>query len=155
KDQLARAGVATRAILLEPAGRGTAAALTLAAVHSVTADDPVLLAMPSDHLIVDDARWSAAAGHAAALAQQGYIVAFGVPPSGPETGYGYIRAGRILSNDSKIIEAFVEKPDAGTARRYVESGDYLWNAGIFAVRASVWIDAIGSFRKDILSACER
>jgi mannose-1-phosphate guanylyltransferase/mannose-6-phosphate isomerase len=82
-------------------------------------------------------------------------VAFGVPPSSPQTGYGYIRAGRALDATASFVEAFVEKPDAATAARYLESGQFLWNAGIFAVRASVWIDLIGNLRRDILAACER
>src|SRR5260221_189462 len=83
-------------------------------------------------------------------AQQGHMVTFGVPPTAPETGYGYIRIGK-----SNFLEAFVEKPDLDTAREYLASGRYLWNSGIFAVRASVWLDAIASFRKDIFAACER
>jgi mannose-1-phosphate guanylyltransferase/mannose-6-phosphate isomerase len=176
-EQLKRAGARPKAILLEPAGdgsgsggRGTAPALTLAAVHAVTADDPVLLAMPSDHAVKDKKAFQEAVDRAAALARQGYIVTFGVPPAAPETGYGYIRAGGKVKSaatgaagpaqaedghDAYYVEAFVEKPDAALARAYVESGEYLWNAGIFAVRASVWIDAIGSFRKEILAACER
>ena len=147
--QLARVGLRPKAILLEPKGRGTAPALTLAAVHAVTADDPVLLAMPSDHFIPQREAFLRAAAQAAGLAAQGRIVTFGVPPSAPETGYGYIRA------KSGYVEAFVEKPDAATAQRYFASGEYLWNAGIFAMRASVWIDAIGLWRPDILKACER
>jgi mannose-1-phosphate guanylyltransferase/mannose-6-phosphate isomerase len=147
--QLARMGVRPRAILLEPKGRGTAPALTLAAVHVVTADDPVLLAMPSDHFIAQPEAFHKAVARAAALARQGRIVALGVPPASPETGYGYLRA------DGEYIEAFVEKPDAERARQYFESGQYLWNAGIFAVRASVWLDAIADFRPDIFRAAER
>jgi mannose-1-phosphate guanylyltransferase/mannose-6-phosphate isomerase len=170
-EQLSRAGARPKAILLEPAGngaasggRGTAPALTLAAVHAVTADDPVLLAMPSDHVVLDTKAFHEAVERAAALAGQGYIVTFGVPPASPETGYGYIRAGGVVKGgdgtsprepQAHYVEAFVEKPDEALARTYVESGKYLWNAGIFAVRASVWIDAIGSFRKEILAACER
>ncbi|HEY6864140.1 MAG TPA: mannose-1-phosphate guanylyltransferase/mannose-6-phosphate isomerase [Burkholderiales bacterium] len=157
--QLARAGSRPRAILLEPKGRGTAPALTLAAVHSVTADDPVLLAMPSDHSIADAAAFRRAVERGAALAQQGFIVTFGVPPRSPETGYGYIRAGRALGGSSgeeaAFIEAFVEKPDAQRAQEYFASGRFLWNSGIFAVRASVWLEAIAAFRKDIFAACER
>jgi mannose-1-phosphate guanylyltransferase/mannose-6-phosphate isomerase len=169
-EQLKRAGARPKAILLEPAGdgagsggRGTAPALTLAAVHAVTADDPVLLVMPSDHVVQDKQAFHEAVDRAAALARQGYIVTFGVPPAGPETGYGYIRAGAIVKSEglsarepqAHYVEAFVEKPNAAFARTYIDSGNYLWNAGIFAVRASVWIDAIGSFRKEILAACER
>ena len=147
--QLARAGVRPKAMLLEPMGRGTAPALTLAAVHSVTADDPVLLAMPSDHFIPQGDAFRQAAARAAALATQGRIVTLGVPPTAAETGYGYIRA------NGAYVEAFVEKPDAARAKQYFESGEYLWNAGIFAVRASVWLDAIAEFRPDIFRACER
>jgi mannose-1-phosphate guanylyltransferase / mannose-6-phosphate isomerase len=176
-EQLKQAGARPKAILLEPAGngtapggRGTAPALTLAAVHAVMADDPVLLAMPSDHVVLDKEAFQRAVERGAALARQGYIVTFGVPAASPETGYGYIRAGgRVKSAaagpsgiagaeegvDANYVEAFVEKPDAALAQTYVDSGRYLWNSGIFAVRASVWIDAIGSFRKEILAACER
>jgi mannose-1-phosphate guanylyltransferase/mannose-6-phosphate isomerase len=149
QEQLRRAGIRPRAILLESKGRGTAAALTLAAVHAITADDPVLLAMPSDHFIAQRDAFHQAVARGAALAEQGNIVAFGVPPVSPETGYGYIRA------RGDYLEAFVEKPDAAKAAEYVASGQYLWNAGIFAVRASVWLDAIGEFRPDIFKACER
>jgi len=149
QDQLRRAGIRPRAILLESKGRGTAAALTLAAVHAITADDPVLLAMPSDHFIPQREAFEQAVARGTAYAQEGKIVAFGVPPLSPETGYGYIRA------RGDELEAFVEKPDAATAAQYLASGQYLWNAGIFAVRASVWLDAIGEFRPEIFKACER
>jgi mannose-1-phosphate guanylyltransferase/mannose-6-phosphate isomerase len=148
-SQLKRVGARAKAILLEPIGRGTAPALTLAAIHALSADDPVLLAMPSDHYITQREAFQQAVQRGAALAAGARIVVFGVPPRGPETGYGYIRA------DGDYVDAFVEKPDVETAREYLASGKYLWNAGIFAVRASVWIDAIGSLRKDILAACER
>ena len=156
-DQLKRVGARPKAILLEPQGRGTAPALTLAAVHAVTADDPVLLVMPSDHVIARPEAFGRAVERGAALARHGHLVIFGVPPSSAETGYGYVRAGRPAGKDGEAcyVEAFVEKPDAAAAQRYCESKDYLWNAGIVAVRASVWIDAIGNFRKDILAACER
>jgi mannose-1-phosphate guanylyltransferase/mannose-6-phosphate isomerase len=162
-EQLKRIGARPKAILLEPQGRGTAPALTLAAVHSITADDPVLLAMPADHVVLDPENFRRAVERGAALARQGYIVTFGVPPSSPETGYGYIRAGGRVQGgpdaggeaEAHYVDAFVEKPDAATAQSYVDSKNYLWNAGIFAVRASVWLDAIGYYRKDIFSACER
>ena len=149
QEQLRRAGVRARSIILEPKGRGTAPALTLAAIHAVTADDPVLVAMPSDHFIARADAFRDALERGVAAAAKGSIVAFGVPPAGPETGYGYIRA------RGDYIDAFVEKPDAARAQEYFARGDYLWNAGIFAVRASVWIDAIGGFQPQILKACER
>jgi mannose-1-phosphate guanylyltransferase / mannose-6-phosphate isomerase len=149
QEQLARTGVRSKAILLESKGRGTAPALTLAAVPAVTADDPVLVAMPSDHFIARRDAFLRAIERGAAFAAKGNIVAFGVPPASAETGYGYIRAA------GDYVGQFVEKPDAETARGYFASGNYLWNAGIFAVRASVWIDAVGNLRPDILRACER
>jgi mannose-1-phosphate guanylyltransferase/mannose-6-phosphate isomerase len=156
-DQLRRVGARPKAILLEPQGRGTAPALTLAAVHAVTADDPVLLVMPSDHVIARTEAFERAVERGAALARQGHLVIFGVPPSGAETAYGYVRAGRPLGKDDAacFVEDFVEKPDAATAQAYARDRSYLWNAGIVAVRASVWIDAIGNCRRDILAACER
>jgi mannose-1-phosphate guanylyltransferase/mannose-6-phosphate isomerase len=141
--------VRTKAILLESKGRGTAPALTLAAIHGVTADDPVLVAMPSDHFIARRDAFQRAIAEGAALAGHGAIVAFGVPPSAAETGYGYIRA------NADYIQEFCEKPNAEKANAYFASGQYLWNAGIFAVRASVWLDAIGELRPDIFKACER
>jgi mannose-1-phosphate guanylyltransferase / mannose-6-phosphate isomerase len=148
--QLRRAAVRPKLIMLESAGRGTAPALTLAAIHAVTADDPVLLAMPSDHFIAQRDAFQRAVERGAALARnKDGIVAFGVPPLSAETGYGYIRA------KGDYVEEFVEKPNLETAKQYLASGQYLWNAGIFAVRASVWIDAIGNFRPEILKACER
>ncbi|TMG80476.1 MAG: mannose-1-phosphate guanylyltransferase/mannose-6-phosphate isomerase, partial [Betaproteobacteria bacterium] len=123
QSQLARVGAKPRAILLEPKGRGTAPALTLAAMHMVASDDPVLLAMPSDHVIVDRNAFQRSVERGAALAGQGYVVTFGVPPGAPETGYGYIRAGRTLGDpNASFIEAFVEKPDIATARDYLASG---------------------------------
>ena len=158
-EQLRAIGARPKGILLEPKGRGTAPALTIAAVHCVTADDPVLLVMPSDHVVLDNAKFSRAVEIGAGLAREGYIVTFGVPATAPETGYGYIRAGGPVNGTkdgaARFVDAFVEKPGPEAARGYVASGDYLWNAGIFAVRASVWIDAIGSLRKEILAACER
>ena len=123
-------------------------------MHAVTADDPVLLAMPSDHVIPQRDAFQRAVERGAALAQQGYIVAFGVPPASPETGYGYIRAGRERSRRTSSRPSS-RSPTRPRPREYLASGQYLWNAGIFAVRASVWIDAIGDFRHDILAACER
>jgi mannose-1-phosphate guanylyltransferase/mannose-6-phosphate isomerase len=149
QEQLRRAGCRPKAIILESKGRGTAPALTLAAIHAVTADDPVLAAMPSDHFIGRRDAFQRALERGAALAGKGRIVAFGVPPTSPDTGYGYIRA------DGEFLEQFVEKPDAAKAAEYLGCGNYLWNAGIFAVRASVWIDAIGNWSPQILRACER
>ncbi len=157
-DQLRAIGAGSPSIVLEPAGKGTAPALTLAALHTLADGDPVLAVMPSDHVIAGRREFHDAIRRGAALAAGGCIVTFGVPPDAPETGYGYIRIGNELdagrAPPAYAIGAFVEKPDAETAQRYVAAGTYLWNSGIFMVRGSVWIDAIGRFRPEILAACE-
>ncbi len=148
--QLRRAGVRPKAIILESKGRGTAPALTLAAVHAVTADDPVLLAMPSDHFIAQTRGFPARHGARRGARAQGRHRRLRRAPGGCGDG---LRVHQ--SQFTSTYEQFVEKPDVARAQEYFASGQYLWNAGIFAVRASVWIDAIGSFRPEILKACER
>src|SRR5881394_1847116 len=127
-EQLRACGMERGRFLLEPFGRGTAPALTLAAVDLVAADDPVMIAMPSDHVIERREEFCAAMALGAKLAEAGYLVAFGAPPQSPETGYGYIRAGRAVSVGGEpvahFVDAFVEKPDAATAARYLASGQY-------------------------------
>ena len=148
-EQLLRAGAPPKAVLLESRGRGSAAALTLAAVHAVTADDPVLLVLPSNHSIARDDAFRAAVEHAAVLARRGALVALGVPPSAPLTGYGYLRA------RAEYIESFVAQPDAATAKACFDSGQCLWSTGIFALRASAWIEAIANLCPEVFKACER
>ncbi|MEO7938392.1 MAG: mannose-1-phosphate guanylyltransferase/mannose-6-phosphate isomerase, partial [Burkholderiaceae bacterium] len=147
-------------IVLEPLGRNTAPALTLAALAAATDDasDPVLLVMPADHVILDTQAFCAAVHHGAQLAADGKVVTFGITPDAPETGYGYIQGGGPLpgaadGDAARLIARFVEKPDLATARQYLSQGDYLWNSCIFMLRASVWLAAIGSCRGDILAAC--
>lgn len=143
-------------VLLEPFGRNTAPALTLAAL-AVVADggsDPVLLVMPSDHVITDTAAFRDAVVRGAMLAEDGAVVTFGITPDYPETGYGYIQAGLPVAEGGALtITRFVEKPDKKTAQSYLDAGDYLWNSGLFMMRASVWLSAIGLCRPDILQAC--
>ncbi len=165
-ERLAFCGACAQ-IVLEPAPRNTAPALTVAALAAravdgtADADDPVLIAMPADHLIADTAAFGAALAQAVAHAARGAIVALGVPPTHAETGYGYIRTGEPIGedgtqgmHDARRIGGFVEKPDAELAGRYVASGDYWWNSGVFVVRASVWLEAIAQCRPAIASACE-
>lgn len=158
-EQLRGIGTDTRSIILEPCGKGTAPALTLAALHTLQDDDPILLVMPSDHMISERKLFQDAVERGASLAAEGYLVTFGVPPMSPETGYGYIRVGAEVDAGrtpaARYIHSFVEKPDEDTAKRYCASGHYLWNSGIFAVRASVWIDSVGNFQPEMLAACER
>ncbi|HSI23404.1 MAG TPA: mannose-1-phosphate guanylyltransferase/mannose-6-phosphate isomerase [Methylophilaceae bacterium] len=144
-------------LLLEPVGRNTAPALTMAALEaSRDGEDPVLLVMPSDHVILDTAAFQEAVRQGAALAAIDTVVTFGITPDCPETGYGYIRMGEPLAgtgNGACSIANFVEKPDRETAQRYLDEGKYLWNSGLFMMRASVWITAIEQCRPDILAAC--
>ena len=142
-------------IVLEPLGRNTAPALTLAAL-AATRDgaDPILLVMPADHVILDVAAFQSVVRQGAALADGGAVVTFGITPDCPETGFGYIQTGATLGQGAACrIARFDEKPDAVTAQGYLDSGDYLWNSGLFMLRASVWLQAIGVCRADILAAC--
>lgn len=155
-EQLRLAGAMPGAIVLEPAGRNTAPALTLAALVALQAgDDPVLVVMPADHVITDTHAFRAAVAHAASRAESGKVVTFGMKPTHSETGYGYIQAGSVLPGEdgAREMNAFTEKPDSATARRYVASGEYFWNSGIFVLRASVWLEQLGATRPDIVSAC--
>ena len=143
-EQARQIGVELTTIMLEPAGRNTAPALTAAAsIATRDGADPLLLMMPSDHLIADIAAFQRAVSAGAALAADGEVVTFGIVPTRAETGYGYIELGAPVGTNiappSHVVKAFKEKPDADTALRYIDSGGYLWNAGIFMMRASVWL----------------
>ncbi|BBU69657.1 mannose-1-phosphate guanylyltransferase/mannose-6-phosphate isomerase [Fluviibacter phosphoraccumulans] len=155
-EQMRQIGVKPAALLLEPCGRNTAPALTLAAFQAAEegSTDPVLVIMAADHVIQDAEAFREAVAKAVPLAEAGRLVTFGIGPLGPETGYGYIRLDESDDNCSFVVERFVEKPDIETAREYVASGQYLWNSGIFVIKASVWLDKIGQFRPDILAACQ-
>lgn len=160
-EQLRLMGRRAAAIVLEPKGRNTAPALTLAAlVAARSGEDPVMLVMPADHNIRDEPGFRAAVADAHALARDGAVVTFGIVPSAPETGYGYIRQGAALartdlSGPAYALDGFVEKPDAETAQGYLASGEYLWNSGLFVLRASVWLALIERFRTEIAQAVTR
>ena len=148
-------------IVLEPTGRNTAPALTLAALAARRNQlDPVLLVMPSDHVITDVDAFQTAVSQGAELADAGAVVTFGITADSPETGYGYIQSGTTYGTASgtqaavRRIARFVEKPDLATAREYLAAGSYLWNSGLFMMRASVWLDAMQVCRPDILLACQ-
>jgi len=166
-EQMRSMGVQAEALILEPVGRNTAPALTLAALHlEAAAHDTVMLVMPADHVITDKPAFLAAVGQAAGLAQAGAVVTFGIVPDKPETGYGYIRRGAALAGPAgghtlagpaggHTLAGFVEKPDLATAQKYVDSGEYWWNSGLFALKPSVWLKAIGSLHPQILAACSK
>jgi mannose-1-phosphate guanylyltransferase/mannose-6-phosphate isomerase len=150
--QLGRQG----SIMLEPVGRNTAPAMTLAALWaSRSGADPVLVVMPADHVIQDGEHFRAAVARAARLAEAGMAVTFGITPDRPETGYGYIQQGPALAAEpgAHTLARFVEKPDRQTAQTYLDTGGYLWNSGLFVMKASTWLTAIGHCRPDILVAC--
>ena len=150
-EQLREMGIDGATLLLEPMGRNTAPAMTLAALRSIEAGaDPVLAVTPADQTVVDEPAFTAALQRAVRLAAEGAIVILGVRPDRPETGYGYIKASG--AGDSMVVERFVEKPDLATAERYLAEGRYFWNSGMFVVRASVWLAAIERCRADIAAA---
>ncbi len=155
-EQLRLIGISQGRIVLEPIGRNTAPALTLAALAAqAQGADPVLLVMPADHVVTDVAVFQEAVRSAAQLAQAGSIVTFGITPDRPETGYGYIQAGAALDDGvASVIARFVEKPDRATAEGYLQEGNYFWNSGLFVLRASVWLAALRLCRPDMLAACE-
>ena len=164
--QLSELGREFAVLILEPSGRNTAPALSLAAEHLSLQcededDDHLMLVMPSDHVIQDVAAFQEAVREAVSLAKHGSLVTFGVVPNGPETGYGYIRKGDPVVTRSKaaltphVVTSFVEKPDAETADKYVESGQYLWNSGMFMMLSSVWKTELKRHRPDIACAVEQ
>ncbi len=158
-QQLAEAGISRSRLLLEPAARNTAPALTLAALQvardAADGEDPVLLVMPADHVVADEAAFVQAVETAWRVARGEAVVTFGIVADRPETGYGYIRRGAARDDGALAVDGFAEKPSADLAREYIDSGDYFWNSGLFVVRASVWLQAIGRYRPDILQACQQ
>ncbi|HKR38065.1 MAG TPA: mannose-1-phosphate guanylyltransferase/mannose-6-phosphate isomerase [Paraburkholderia sp.] len=157
KERLERCTSDSR-IVLEPAPRNTAPALTVAALAAISAapegGDPVLVVMPADHLIADTNAFVATLQQAIQHALADAIVALGVPPERAETGYGYIRTGAAADGrGARSIDRFVEKPAQELAEQYLASGEYWWNSGIFVMRASVWLAAIAACRPDIAAAC--
>jgi mannose-1-phosphate guanylyltransferase/mannose-6-phosphate isomerase len=153
-EQAREVGLPLSAILLEPVPRNTAPAIALAALQIVTADpEGVLLVLPSDHLIGDVTAFHNAVTAALPLAESGHLVTFGIVPTGPETGYGYIQLGRALSPEGHLVDRFVEKPDLETAMRYIAEGRYLWNSGMFLFKAARYIEELSEHAPEILAAC--
>jgi len=155
-EQLRETGVELGAALLEPVGRNTAPALTLAALAAIDdGTDPVLVVTPADQTVVNASAFTAAMQQAVAEAANGTIVILGVTADKPETGYGYIQVNQVKANAGvHAVRRFVEKPDASTAQAYLSEGGYYWNAGLFVLKASVWLKALKQFRPDILQATQ-
>jgi mannose-1-phosphate guanylyltransferase/mannose-6-phosphate isomerase len=155
-EQLREIGAEPRAVLLEPIGRNTAPAACVAALALVETDpDPLMLVMPSDHIIAEEAAFAAAIDNAAAAARRGSLVSFGITPERPETGYGYILRGAAFDGVSGVfrIAQFVEKPGPDQAQAYLASGEHLWNGGIFLFPARLFLDELERLRPDIVAAC--
>lgn len=155
-EQLRQLGMEETDILLESVSRNTAPATALAALQSVVEnEDPILLVLAADHLIRDVTAFHACVRQAVPLAMAGRLVTFGIVPTSPETGYGYIEQGAALPNGGFAVSRFVEKPNAAAAADYLAQGNYYWNSGMFMFRASVYLAELEKFRPDILAACRR
>ncbi|MBS0431512.1 MAG: mannose-1-phosphate guanylyltransferase/mannose-6-phosphate isomerase [Proteobacteria bacterium] len=142
-EQLLELGVHDASILVEPVPRNTAPAIALAAWHALESHaDAMLLVLPADHLIGDPASFSEAVRKAQGLAEQDWLVTFGVRPERAETGFGYIRRAEAVGDAGFRVQRFVEKPDAATAQKYLEAGDYEWNSGMFLFKASRYLEEL-------------
>ncbi|MEJ2646580.1 MAG: mannose-1-phosphate guanylyltransferase/mannose-6-phosphate isomerase [Gammaproteobacteria bacterium] len=158
-EQLRQMGADPGSIILEPIGRNTAPAVALAALHALGRDpDAVLLVLPADHVVTAPNRFQEAVLDGLKAANDGALVTFGIVPSGPEVGYGYIKKSNGdggLKNTCWSIERFVEKPPLAAAEEYVASGDYLWNSGMFLFRADRYLAELAQLSPDILTACRQ
>ncbi len=161
-EQLRQVGVEPRSIMLEPAGRNTAPAVAIAALAALSGGTgeqkvqggPLLLVLPADHVLTDIAAFRRAVAAATAAAREGFFVTFGIVPTRPETGYGYIRRGAGQGAVPPVAE-FVEKPDAARAQAFVESGNYFWNSGMFLLPAQGYLDELGRLDSAMLAACRK
>ena len=154
-EQLREVGIELGAALLEPVGRNTAPALTLAALASQAyGDDPVLVVTPADQTVANIAAFTQAMRQAVREAESGSIVILGIKADRPETGYGYIQTKSRSAAGTMVVQRFVEKPKADIAQQYLNEGGYYWNAGMFVLKASVWLNALAAFRPDIAEAAK-
>ncbi|WP_058119555.1 mannose-1-phosphate guanylyltransferase/mannose-6-phosphate isomerase [Photobacterium kishitanii] len=155
-EQLRKGGMDNSGIILEPVGRNTAPAIALAALKAVANnEDPLLLVLAADHVIQNTDAFLSSVKHAKVEAEKGKLVTFGIVPTHPETGYGYIRRGNILNREAYSVDAFVEKPQLETAQEYVDSGKYYWNSGMFLFKASRYLEELDKFAPDILLSCKK
>ena len=155
-EQLQMAGIAPRAIVLEPVGRSTAPAAAIAALALIEdSPDAIMALLASDHVVADETAFADALQTAARAARAGALVTFGVKPDRPETGYGYIRQGSALEDQTGAyrVAEFVEKPNKITAEAYLRSGDYLWNSGMFVLGAQNYLDELGRLAPEMMAAC--
>lgn len=157
-EQARQAGMSLDKIMLEPFGRNTAPAIAMVAMQQLARkEDPLLLVLPSDHLIDNDERFVSLIQQGANVAADGRLVTFGIVPTGPETGFGYIDAGAALGQNEHAfkVSRFVEKPDQKTAKEFIDAGNFYWNSGMFIFKASVYLNELKASRPDIYEACEQ
>ncbi|MFA5951754.1 MAG: mannose-1-phosphate guanylyltransferase/mannose-6-phosphate isomerase [Hyphomicrobium sp.] len=154
KDECDAAGIEPKSIILEPVARNTAPAIAVAALYAAATDPcSVVVVMPSDHVIKDEAAFGAAVVSAADIAAAGKIVLFGIRPTEPNTGYGYIRRGPALNGAAAFtVASFTEKPNAGTAESYIETGDYFWNSGIFVFRVDTFLAELAAVEPRVVES---
>jgi mannose-1-phosphate guanylyltransferase/mannose-6-phosphate isomerase len=156
-DQLRELKDIQSTLLLEPTGKNTAPALTLAALYAQEqGNDPILVVTPADQTVTNPAAFTKALSKSIHIAQSGDIAILGITPTAPETGYGYIKvsAAKAAAEDGFSVERFVEKPSEQVAKQYLAEGGYFWNGGMFVLKAGVWLAALKEFRPDILAATE-
>jgi mannose-1-phosphate guanylyltransferase/mannose-6-phosphate isomerase len=157
-EQLRQVGIEPQAILLEPLARNTGPAIGAAALWLLARDpDALMLVQPSDHVVADTEAFHRAVMQGLAAAQAGRLVTFGIKPTRPDTGYGYIQAGAALAGADGVqtVDRFVEKPDRPTAERFLADGGFLWNSGIFLLSARAFLDELARINPAMLSSCER
>ena len=155
-EQVRQLGLTSPTIILEPEGKNTAPAIALAAIAASASDSEVnLLVLPADHYVGKPTALIDAIEKAASAASQGKLVSFGLVPSHPKTGYGYIRRGKALAIDVSVLERFVEKPDQPTAEGYIASGDYVWNSGMFMFTAGQFLVSLAKFQPKMAQVCQR
>jgi mannose-1-phosphate guanylyltransferase len=154
-EQLRQIDMLSHNIILEPVGRNTAPAIALAALNAIAqGNDPIMLVLAADHIINDVEAFHRAIDLALPHAAAKSLVTFGIVPTGPETGYGYIQRGECKNGSvAAPVQRFVEKPDSETAQSYIETGEYYWNSGMFMFRAKRYLEELEKFRPDILAAC--
>ncbi len=157
-EQLRQISVEPQAILLEPVARNTGPAIAVAALWLLARDrDALMLVQPSDHVIGDSDAFHRAVMQGLAAAQDGHLVTFGVKPTRPDVGYGYIQSGKVLKGLDGVhaVDRFTEKPDRATAERFLQSGTFFWNSGIFLLSARTYLDELANVNPAMLAACER
>lgn len=154
-EQLSELSDQKSTIVLEPAGRNTAPAIAVAAQHAFSQNEnAILVVLPADHLIKDSAAFTSSLSLAIEQAEQGKLVAFGVVPTHPETGYGYINAEASTASGAEILK-FVEKPNKEIAQSYLDSGKYFWNSGMFVFQAKTYLEELAKFEPEMISACQQ